>query len=162
MRNLIPWKWGREIATQRDLEEHPIVSFQRAVNSLFEDFFKGYDLSTLTTFEQFTPRIDMHEDEKQLKVVAELPGIDEKDIEINVNRNTLTIKGEKKTEKEEAGKESFYRERSYGSFQRMITIPTDVDTNKIDATIKKGVLTVILPKVPSVTGTQKKITVKSM
>jgi len=158
----MPWKWGRELTAQREQEEHPIVSFQRAVNSLFDDFFRGVDMTTFDSLEKFTPRLDMQEDAKEIKVIAELPGIDEKDIEININRNTLTIKGEKKAEKEDQGKDSFYRERTYGSFQRIITIPAEVDTNNINATIKKGVLTVVMPKMTKETEEQKKIAVKSL
>lgn len=162
MKNMAPWKWGRGVPARREAEEHPIVSFQRAINNLFDDFFRGFDLAPFEeTFGKYSPKIDMAEDEKEIKITAELPGLDEKDIEINLSKDMLTLRGEKKEEKEEKGKERYYMERSYGSFQRMISIPAEVETAKVDATFKKGVLTITLPKAAKAKESQKKIQIKS-
>ena len=161
MRYLTPFRWGKWVP-EKSQEEHPVVSFQRAVNSLFDDFFKGIDIDAQgEKFGSFNPKIDMTEDEKSIKVTAELPGIEEKDIEVNLTKNILTVKGEKAQEKEEKGKESYYMERSYGSFQRSIQLPTEIQHDKIDANFKKGVLTITLPKAEIAIQEQKKIKVKS-
>ncbi|MEN6475887.1 MAG: Hsp20/alpha crystallin family protein [Syntrophaceae bacterium] len=147
---------------RREPEDNPIVSFQRAINTLFDDFFRGVDFTpTEGEFMKFNPRVDMAEDDKNITITAELPGLDEKDIEINLSKDILTIKGEKKEEKEEKGKERYYMERSFGSFQRMISIPAEVDTTKVDATFKKGVLNITLPKQAKAKEAQKKIQIKA-
>lgn len=161
MRSMSPWRWGREVPARRDVEENPLVSFQREINSLFDNFFQGFELAPFEAYGKFNPRIDMTEDEKEIKVMAELPGLDEKDIEINLSKDMLTIKGEKREEKEEKGKERYYVERTFGSFQRMLNIPAEVDMGKVDATFKKGVLNITLPKVAKAKEEQKKIQIKS-
>ena len=92
------------------------------------------------------PRINLVEDEKEYRVTAELPGVDEKDIQVNVTREGLTISGEKKEESEEKGKNVYRFERSFGTFQRLIRLPDDVDGAKTAATFKKGILKVVIPK----------------
>jgi HSP20 family protein len=94
------------------------------------------------------PSVDVTESEKEIEITAELPGLEEKDVQINVSDGLLTIKGEKKSEKEEKDKNKNYRlvERSYGSFSRTLELPAGVDPDAIKATIDKGVLTVIVPK----------------
>ena len=91
----------------------------------------------------------------------ELPGLDEKNVEIKLSNHTLTIKGEKKEEKEEKDKDYYLSERRYGSFQRSFQVPEGVDTGKIDASFSKGVLTVKLPKTAEAQKAEKKITVKA-
>ncbi len=92
------------------------------------------------------PAVDVTEDDKTYKVAAELPGLDQKDIEVTVNDGMLVLKGEKRQEKEEKGKNTYVCERAYGSFQRAFTLPSGVDADKIAADFSKGVLTVTLPK----------------
>ncbi len=87
--------------------------------------------------------------------------MDEKDIEINLSKDTLTIKGEKKTETEKKDREAYYMERSFGSFSRVIPMPADVDPDKAEATFKKGVLSITLPKIVAEKKAQKKIQIKS-
>jgi len=161
MKYLTPFKWGRT-APSRQYEEHPIASFQRAINSLFDDFFKGFDVASVEEkLGSFNPKIDMTEDEKELQITAELPGIDEKDIEVSLLKNVLTISGEKSREKEEKSKESYFMERSYGSFKRSIQLPAEVEQEKIDAAFKKGILTISLPKAAKEVPEQKKIHIKN-
>jgi HSP20 family protein len=167
MRYLTPFRWGRRNAPAgRDLEAgSPLDVFQREMNRLFEDFFKGTALSSwpqeMEPFGSFTPQVNMTEDEKSIVVSAELPGMDEKDIDISLNKDSITIKGEKKEEAEHKGKESYVVERSYGSFTRVLPLPKEVNPDKAEATFKKGVLTVTLPKVEKEKESQKRIRIKA-
>jgi HSP20 family protein len=107
-----------------------------------------------------TPAIDVSEKEKEYEITAELPGMDEKDIEVKLSNGTLMIKGEKKEHKEERDKDYFLSERRYGSFMRTFRVPEGIDTGKIGASFSKGVLTVTLPKTPEAHKNEKKIEVK--
>ena len=107
------------------------------------------------------PAVDIAETDKAYEITAELPGMDEKNIEVKFADGVLTIKGEKKEEKEEKKKDYYLSERSYGSFQRSFQVPDGVDTDKIEATFKKGVLTVTLPKSAEAQKAAKKIDVKA-
>ena len=95
------------------------------------------------------------------EITAELPGMDEKNVEVKLINGVLTIKGEKQDDKEEKKKDYYMRERSFGSFQRSFQVPEGVDTDKIEANFKKGVLTVTLPKSAETQKAEKKIAVKS-
>lgn len=95
-----------------------------------------------------TSYVDVFEDENAVEITAELPGMDEKDIDIRMSNDFLTIKGEKKSEKEFEGKNCFRRERTYGSFIRSIPIPYDIERDKMEAYFNKGILTIKLPKNP--------------
>ena len=108
-----------------------------------------------------TPAVDVTEDEKAYKITAEVPGLQEKNIDITVSANTLIFKGEKRYEKDEEGENRYVSERGYGSFQRSFTLPDSVDRDKIGAELSKGVLTVILPKTAEAQKQQKKIAVKA-
>ena len=107
------------------------------------------------------PAVDVAETEKAYEITAELPGMDEKNIEVKFADGLLTITGEKKEEKEEKKKDYYLSERSYGSFQRSFQVPDSVDADKIEATFKKGVLTVTLPKTAAAQKAAKKIDVKA-
>jgi len=145
-------------------EEMPLQSLQRQVNRLFDDFFIGFDLRSFAAMEragEFTPRVDVRENEKAFTVTAELPGMDEKDLDVMLSADSLTIKGEKKHEKEEKS-ESYYRmERSYGSFHRVIPLPQEIDVKKVEASFTKGILTVNLPKTARAKEKTKKVPVKT-
>lgn len=143
-------------------EDEPFFGIQRRMNRLFEEFFnEPFGLAPMRELGQnFMPRVDVYEDEKEFRVTAELPGMDEKDIDITLDREVLTIRGEKSSEtKEEKGQ--YHRiERSYGSFERQIPLGMEVDANKVDAEFKKGVLTITLPKPAEAVSRVKKIAVK--
>ena len=115
-----------------------------------------------TTFSFAAPAVDITEDDKAYAVTAELPGIDEKDIDVNVTDDLLILKGEKHQEKEEKTKNRHVTERTYGSVQRAFTMPDGVDRDKIGASFTKGVLTVTLPKTADAQKQQKKIEVKAV
>jgi HSP20 family protein len=108
-----------------------------------------------------TPAVDITESEKAYELTAELPGMDETNIEVNVSDGNLTIKGEKQEEKEEKKKDYYMRERNFGSFERRFELPEGVDADKIEATFKKGVLTLTLPKKLEAQKPAKKIEVKA-
>ena len=107
------------------------------------------------------PAVDVVESEKAYEVAAELPGMDEKNIEIKVVNGILTMKGEKQEQKEEKKKDYYLQERSFGSFERSFEVPESVDADKIEARFKKGVLTLTLPKKAEAQKPAKKIEVKS-
>jgi HSP20 family protein len=151
----------------------PFESLRHEVERLFDDFDRGVWRSpfrrSLFAGEPFgrrelaradMPAVDIIESEKAYEVTAELPGMDEKNIEVKVANGNLTIKGEKQEEKEEKKKDYYLHERSFGSFERTFSLPEGVDKDKIEASFKKGVLTVTLPKTPEAQKAEKKITVK--
>jgi HSP20 family protein len=107
------------------------------------------------------PAVDIVEKEGGYEVIAELPGLDEKNIEVSIANGCLTIKGEKQEEKEEKEKDYHLQERHYGAFERRFQIPEGVDTAKIEADFKQGVLTVTLPKSPQAKQAEQKITIKA-
>ena len=122
----------------------PFEGFRREIDRLFEDFGRGFwqpsrRLSTV-------PAVDVVESENAYEIKAEMPGMDEKNIEVKVANGNLTIKGEKQEEKEEKKKDYYLQERKFGSFERSFSIPEGVDTDKIEAAFKNGVLNVTLPK----------------
>ena len=134
-----------------------VVALQNRVNSLFRDFNEAGD-GALTTA-SFIPAVDVYEDEKKVVLKLEVPGIDEKDLDISVENHTLTVKGERKFEKEEK-EENFHRiERRYGSFYRAFTLPTTVDTESVAASYDAGVLKLELTKKPEAQPKQIKVNV---
>ncbi|MBX3028278.1 Hsp20/alpha crystallin family protein [bacterium] len=135
----------------------PFAALRREMNELFEGFFPSSGDNGGVG--EFMPRIDVKETDGEVRVSAELPGIDEKEVEISVDGDLLTIKGEKKEEKEEKGEEYYRLERSYGSFRRSVTLPCPVDVDKATASAAKGVFTVVLPK--SAAAKKKTIAVKA-
>jgi HSP20 family protein len=136
----LPAAWGG-----RELD--PFRGFRTQLDTLFEDWFGRSMGGTLA------PRVDVSETAKEVTLKVELPGVDEKDIDVSLSGNQLTIKGEKKTEQADEGKKEgengrvFHRvERSFGAFQRSMTVPFDVEPDKVAADFKDGVLTITLPK----------------
>jgi HSP20 family protein len=107
------------------------------------------------------PAVDVAEKGNAYEITAELPGIDEKNVEVKLANGMLTIKGEKKEDKEEKQKDYYVSERRYGSFQRSFRIPDGVDVEKIEANFQKGVLMLILPKKPEVQKSEKKVEIKA-
>lgn len=165
---MVPWKnRSRNIGVRPSEESYPLTSLQRRMNRMFDDFFGDFGDFPLSPFgalsrgtQGFVPRLDVEETDKAITISAELAGMDEKDVEITVHDDVLTIKGEKKTEHEEKEAQRYLTERSYGSFSRTVSLPAEVDQEKIDASFKKGVLKVQLPKVPAKEVKAKKIEIK--
>lgn len=159
------WPTIRPFGRKSDvaLSDHdPFTAFRREMDRLFESFGRdlgwpgGDDRTTATA-----PSIDVSETEGELRIEADLPGVEEKDVDVTVSDNVLTIKGEKKAEKEEKNKDFHLVERSYGSFSRSLTLPFAADPSKAKATFKNGVLSISLPKPPEVKAKAKKIAIGS-
>lgn len=152
---------------------HPYESLRQEIDRVFDYFGRGFwqpfPQSLFAAEPLFrreltwgtTPAVDVVESEKAYEITAELPGMDEKNIEVKVAEGSLTIKGEKQEEKEEKKKDYYLHERHFGSFERSFDVPESVDANKIEASFKKGVLTVTLPKKPEAQKPAKKIEVKA-
>lgn len=137
---------------------NPFMSLQKEMNHLFDNFFD--DLSVSPFREQWGhtfPQVNIKENDKQIEVSAELPGLDQNDVDISIYNNVLTLRGEKKQEKEDKEGEYYHRECSYGSFHRDIALPGEVNENKVKADFKKGVLKITLPKKEEAQRTAKKI-----
>lgn len=165
IKNLLPSIWNRETAPAWREEERAFFPIQREMNRIFDDFFRGWDLASPGTAEGrfgfFQPSIDVKHSEKEIFVKAELPGLDEKDIEVLLTDDALTIRGEKRDEKEEKGKTYYHMERSYGFFNRVIPLPADVDQKKVQAQFKNGVLSITLQKTQEEKAKGKKIPIKT-
>jgi HSP20 family protein len=161
IKNLLP-----EIARKPGTgDDHPFYSLQRDMNSLFDNFFRGFDMAPRGFADRgwggFTPSVDVKENEKEFIIKAELPGVEEKDIEVTVTNDAVTIKGEKKEEKEEKDKNYYYMERSYGSFSRVIPLEVGIDAAKAEASFKNGVLDIKIPKNQSVKAKGTKVSIKT-
>jgi HSP20 family protein len=160
LKSLIPVGRERGVAGAAN----PFMSLQREIDRLFDDFGRGFpSMPTVRGFggdgAGMMPSMDVTETDKEIEITAELPGLEEKDVQINVAHNLLTIRGEKKAEKEEKDRNYRLVERSYGSFERTLDLPDGVNADAIEASIAKGVLKVTVPK-PALAQT-KKIEVKS-
>ena len=153
---------------------HPFTSLRHEIDRLFEDFDPRlrrfplgggmFDIEPLWRRGLSwgpTPAVDIIEKDTSYEVTVELPGMDEKNIDVKLSNGNLTIKGEKQEEKEEKKKDYYLHERHFGSFERSFAVPEGVDTNKIEATFRKGVLTMTLPKKPEAQKPAKKIEVKA-
>jgi HSP20 family protein len=154
-------------------EWRPLANLRREMDRVFDDFLSGGwrrpVARTLFDAEPFwrgatgwgtLPAVDIAEKDQEYEITAELPGMDEKSIDVKFADGVLTIKGEKKEEKEEKKKDFYLSERRYGSFQRSFQVPESVNADKIDAKFANGVLTVTLPKSPEAQKNEKKIAIK--
>ena len=152
----------------------PFESLRREIDRLFDDFDSGFwrspfsgSLFDVRPFRRrnsdltASPAVDVSETDKAYEITADLPGMDEKNVEVKLANGILTIKGEKQDEKEEKQKDYCRRERSFGSFERSFQVPEDVDGEKIEASFKKGVLSVTLPKKAEAQKSAKNITIKA-
>ncbi len=133
--DLIQWKPFREVSRLRS-----------EMDRLWDEYFGAGRRGLQPLEEAWLPAVDVSESEDKITVKAEIPGLEAKDIDISMSGDTLTIKGEKKTETEEKEENYHVVERSYGSFRRAMKLPALVDADRVEATYKNGVLTVVLPK----------------
>lgn len=168
IRSLFPKDWSKD-APMKYEPENIFASMQNEMNRMFEEFSRAFsDFSPVvpkrwegTSFGAAVPRVDAIETGDAFEISAELPGMTEKDIEVSLSGNLLTLKGEKKAEKETKGKDYYRMERSYGSFHRSIPIPAEFVPEKVEASFKNGVLTVTLPKTEKAREEVKKIPIKA-
>jgi HSP20 family protein len=159
MTDLVPGR-PRTPTVRRD-EVSPLFDLHREMNRLFDDTFRNFSLAPfgrdLSAFGW--PSVELTESDKAVTVTVELAGIDQKDIELRVENNTLTIRGEKRSETED--KERRYSERYYGSFERRLPLPAEIDEDRAEASFRNGVLTVTLPKTESAKDSVRRIPIRA-
>lgn len=148
LRDLVPWNnSSRYVSVQGNETGIPFLALHREMNRMFDKVFRSFDIGSFGSSSMMgSPSVELNETEKGVKVIAELPGLDQNDVAIELSDGVLTISGEKKSETED--KERRFSERYYGRFERSIPID-DVDQDKVAASFKYGVLTVTLAKLPS-------------
>ncbi len=159
LRNLLPFSGKTSTAEREESFHHPFAVMQREMNQLFERFFTDLDGDRLLGQTMgFTPKIDVAESDKEFLISAELPGMDEKDIDVTLAKDLVTIRGQKKVEQANG---NVHTERAFGSFSRTISLPREIDQEKAEAQIKQGVLTVRVPKTAQTQQATKKIKVRT-
>jgi HSP20 family protein len=164
--NIIPWRTKHDVPVTRETPSiAPIAEFRSEIDRLFERYFRGSWMEPLDWSEpwarttgELVPAVDVAEDDAEITVRAEVPGLTPEDIDIRVSGNVLTIRGEKKETKEERTGDRYHYERRFGSFSRSVELPASADLEKIDAEERNGVLTVHVRKMPA--SQAKKISVK--
>jgi HSP20 family protein len=151
VRDLIPGNRSPSGSPALYRETDPFMALHREVNRLFDDMFRGFDAPTfgrlpsaVTGWSASWPNLEVSETEREVRVTAELPGLEEKDVEILLDDGMLTLRGEKKSETEDKSRQ--LSERFYGRFERQIALGPEVEQDKVAATFKNGVLTITLPK----------------
>jgi HSP20 family protein len=169
MKSILPWKkQNSNVSVRRSGAINPFEVLHQEMNELFDSFFKefgkGWAMPALQSglapaFGDIVPNVDVAENEKEIQITTELPGIDEKDVEVFLNEGMLTIRGEKKKEHDEKSKNYRLTERSYGSFERSIPLPSGIDGEHIKANFKKGVLTIAIPKTETSAANRRKIAI---
>lgn len=170
LREIVPWRWGG--LRRWEPEEGPFGTVRRQMETLHREMDRLFDeMTTETVRPSFTPmawgrefampNIDETEDDKAFYVSIELPGMDESDVDITLSGRLLTIRGEKKEDEKEEGKDYYRRERKFGSFRRTLELPGEVDESMIEASFKKGVLRVTLPRTKEAQAKIKHIDVKA-
>lgn len=144
----------KDLLTKRDNTKMPVrhVVADIGWDDMFEDFFRPFgmvrrEMDVFQPSEKFMPRIDVYEENDEIKVTAELPGMDEKAVKVELDEGSLTLSGEKKEEHEQKTTHGYRVERRFGSFERSIPLPGRVDVDKAKAEYKNGILTVTIPKV---------------
>jgi HSP20 family protein len=159
MRSLIPWGRNGNQAPSlfADEQTSPFLALHREVNRLFDDAFRSFDPPALFGRLPSWPSVEISETDKEFRVSAEVPGLDEKDVEVLLADGVLTIRGEKKSETED--KERQFSERFYGRFERQIPLGTEVEADKVEASFKNGVLSVTLPKSATAEAKAKRIAI---
>jgi HSP20 family protein len=165
VRDLIPWNRGNNQAPAiyRGDDMDPFLSLHRNVNRLFDEVFRGFD--TPSVFGRMMPRngawpnVEFSETDKEIQITAEVPGLEEKDIEVLLEDGVLTLRGEKKSENEDTDRQ--FSERYYGRFERRLALGREIDEAKVAATFKNGVLTVTLPKTEKAQANAKRIAINS-
>jgi HSP20 family protein len=150
VRSLMPFSGNRSAPQRSDAD--PFISFRREMDRLFDDFFTGFGMpiplppAAASSGTLLAPRIDVSESGQEIRIAAELPGVDEKDVEVTLNGDILTIRGEKQEERNEDDRDYHLMERSVGTFARTLRLPFTVDPAQVDASFNQGVLTLTIPK----------------
>ena len=164
IKDMLPWARKDLPAESRGDDDSPIASLQREMNRVFDSFWSGAGRpfgNLPAAFATGAPRTVVVETENGVEVTVELPGMEEKDIEVTLTDDAVTIRGEKKVERKEEKKGYYVSERSYGSVYRSIPLPAGVDADKAEASFRNGVLTVSLPQRPEAKARVRKVEVKT-
>jgi HSP20 family protein len=162
VRDLIPnWTRDRAALTTGDGGESPLAALQRDMNRAFEAFWQRVERPFARDASPIEPRIDVSETDEALTVTAELPGMGEDDVTVELADTVLTLRGEKRHETERREGTARIVERSYGAFHRAIPVPPGLDADRTEARFDKGVLTVTLPKSEEARARTRRIAVKS-
>ena len=161
MRSLVPWTRGGEVTAPRMDEPRSFLTLHRQMNRLFDDFLRdfGGPFGNDNGWQNSWPYVELEETDKEYKLVAELPGLDEKDLEVTLREGVLTLKGEKKSETNGSKNGNRYSERWFGHFERSLAFGTDADPEKVKAGFRQGVLTVTIAKKPEAQSQTRRIQV---
>ena len=162
--DLIPWKKNDDTLAVRRREMDPFMQMRREIDQMFNGMLGDWtgSMNLLDRrFGSWMPHVDVNETGKEIRVTAELPGMEEKDLEVSLVEGALTIKGEKSEEHEEEKGDVHRSERQYGMFERTIPLPSEVDVDKVKASFKKGVLKITLPKTKEAQSNRRVIPVQS-
>ena len=157
---LTPWNWFKKEEEQTSRtrntlpinREAPLGRIHQEIDQLFDNFFRGSWLSPFRHSDQtwiggmMLPKVDIAEGKKQYTITVEVPGVEEKDIDLTISDGTLTIRGEKRHEEENHDRQYHRVERSYGAFQRVLSLPDDSKEDAVEANFKNGILTLTVPK----------------
>jgi len=149
--DLIPWgRNNNALDPMLHRDESPFLTLHREMNRLFDDVWRNFDALPVSGrsggWSQSWPSVEVSETDKEIAVTAELAGLDEKDIDASLDNGTLVLKGEKRAENEDKNRQ--FSERYYGRFERRIPLPADVEEDKVSASFKNGVLSIVMPKMP--------------
>ncbi|WEX75518.1 Hsp20/alpha crystallin family protein [Sinorhizobium numidicum] len=165
VRELIPWGWKQDqVPASYRGDRNPFLTLHREMNRLFDDIYRGFDQRMPFAFTGRSgfggwPSVEITDRENEVKLTAELPGLEEKDVEIFLSDGVLTLRGEKRAESED--EENQFSECFYGRFERRIPLGYDIDESKVNATFKNGVLSVTLPKTEQGKAKGKRIAISS-
>lgn len=167
-KGLIPWRRNREVPVRRE-EGNPFLALHQSMNDLFDNFFTEFEEGVRGPLTGrlarqgglLAPTVDVSETDDEVTVTADLPGLTEKEVEVTLDRDLVTIRGSRKEEREEKKKNYHLMERSYGEFHRVIPLPEGIDKDKAKATFKNGVLKLALPKLPEAKTERRQIDVKA-
>jgi len=157
-----------QLSSGQEFAQHPIAQLHRDIDQIFENAFRGFPMPGFNRswFNQglapkaFQAKLDVSSDDKHYHIHVEMPGLEEKDIQLELQKGVLTIRGEKKEESETKDRHFYRTERRYGSFQRVLALPEDVDTDAISATMKNGLLEISLPRTATAINERKSIPIK--
>lgn len=157
---LVPWRSKAQTPAVRDDYFDPFVTFRREMDRMFDDFF-GASRTNVANWPALTPAVGIDETDKDLVITAELPGVTEKDVEVSLSGDILTIRGEKKAEHEQRNGDGYYMERRFGSFTRSVRLPFEARDDNVEAKFKDGVLTIRVPKPAALQRPVRRIEVKA-
>ncbi len=147
IKDIAPWKRNRDPAASEG-EQDQFRAMQRHMNETFDNFFRRFSLAPWEWSGwrgEYSPRVNVTEKDNVVHVEAEVPGMEEKDLDVSLSDNMLTLKGERRTEAEDSGERYYRREISYGAFHRSVPLPGRVQEDSVKATFSKGVLRIELP-----------------